>query len=356
MGAGHRSTRHVTIRAVFEGVGRVNVHTRSSDVDPVTVVRERRSNARVVSRRHRNDGFVCARVPVAVVSVVTRGEHDVHPRVNGVVDSFLDGRREHVGGHVTPRVGRDVGAVVGTVHQSILEAIRVLFSEDGVDHQACARHAILAASHTGHTHTVIGVSRHGAGAMGTVGAVAKERVRVVGVVVSVAVIDVSVVIAVDAVVVAVVVHPLVDLQIRVILIDARVNDLHDDLRRPAAHLPRLGDVHGVVVRLRRKQWIVDVEGSGLRRGLALRLHSRAHARLDRLEVCSHVAMVQHALECIDRGMALDCTVLSRRNRKLVPTMKARRHVLRLILAGVTEHTACLRLGACDVRNGLCLQK
>mmetsp|Transcript_24760 Transcript_24760/g.57207 ORF Transcript_24760/g.57207 Transcript_24760/m.57207 type:complete len:257 (+) Transcript_24760:2919-3689(+) len=195
--------------------------------------------------------LVGRRVPVPSRCVVTRCEYHDDARVHRVVDGFLGGVRHHVGDGVTPRVRRDVSGIVRAVHERIFEAVGGVVTKDRADHQTRPRHAIHAACDPRYAQAVVGVGGDGACAVRPVRSVTLQACRVVSVVVAVAVVDVTVVVIVHSVgtIRLARVHPFVDLQVGVVLVDARVDHLHGYARVAGGDAPCLVDPDRVVVGL-----------------------------------------------------------------------------------------------------------
>mmetsp|Transcript_32275 Transcript_32275/g.104883 ORF Transcript_32275/g.104883 Transcript_32275/m.104883 type:complete len:551 (+) Transcript_32275:1059-2711(+) len=333
VGAGHgRAVRVAVVAArvvvALIGHGGVDADAGRGDVDPVAVAGEARGDAVVVRRGDGDGAVVVGRVPVAIVSVVARGEDDEAVLGVVVVDRVELGLVVDAGLHVTPGVGRDLGAVVGAVDEGLGEAAHGVVAKGDADHELGARVGRpVAAGDARDALAVVRVGGDGAAAVRAVPVVAHEvRARVVGEVVAVAVVDVAVVVVVDAVAADLArVLPDVVLEVRVLHVDTRVDDLDDDVRVAHGRVPGARELDRVVVRLAAELRVVRLE-----HGLVLELG---------LDVGDAVVVlgVEEVLELLE-GRARDLLLVGGLVRALglVPHVEAERLLRRLVLARVAE--------------------
>jgi len=333
VGAGHRRARGGAVGRAGERA--VDVDAGGRDVDVGAVVGEGRVDAAVLRRRDRDRFRVVARVVVAGARLVARGEDDDAlaraARDDGVevVDRVEDGLLVRAGRGVAPRVRRDVRAVVRAVDDGLGEAAHGRVAEADRDHELdAAVGRPVAAGDARDARAVVRVGRDRPAAVRPVPVGTEEvRPRVVGVVVAVAVVDEAVAVVVDAVAADLArVEPDVVLEVRVRQVEARVEDLDDDVRVARLDVPGVLHVDGLVVRLQAE---VRVVGHERRLGLELGLEEPD-------------ALVASALEEVlvlgRRLLGGGDLVLLVRTLDLVPEVEARRLVRGLVLARVAKES------------------
>jgi len=233
------------------------------------VVREARHGAAVVRGGDGDRARVGRRVALRGLGVVARGEDDEAPFAVRVVDGVEQRLLVDAGLHVAPGVGADLGAHVRAVDERLGEAARGRGPEAHGDHELDARARRLAAGDARDADAVAALGGEGPRAVrAVVRAGAVQGRVVVRVVVAVAVVDVAVAVVVDAVAADLAgVRPDVALQIRVVDVDAVVDDLDDDVRRARGRVPGAPEVDRVRRRRREERVVghpvLDARARGL---------------------------------------------------------------------------------------------
>mmetsp|Transcript_19370 Transcript_19370/g.60640 ORF Transcript_19370/g.60640 Transcript_19370/m.60640 type:complete len:449 (+) Transcript_19370:794-2140(+) len=273
--AGHGGAALVAVRALALGHRRVDGYARRRDVDDGTVVGPRRADAGLLDRADADDVGMAARVVMlAVPPVVAGGEDEDAALLVEVVDRVVVERirTRHVRG--APRVGRDARAVVRAIDQRASRVGRIsgpAVAEGLRGHELDAPGA-GAARDARDSNAVVRDRRDRPGAVRAV------RVPVHDVLLSppgqapgpaVTIVNETVVVVVDAVIAYLsLVDPNVLREVRMVDVDARVDDLDHQVRAAGLDLPRLVELDRFPVRfLSRERGVV-----GLRRAARDAVH------------------------------------------------------------------------------------